>query len=312
MQRERAQLLQTIEGWRRQRVELDEAQVFLDLVEEGDPDALEEAALKIESGTAGVAALEMRQMLGGEHDAGNAILSIHPGAGGTEAQDWAEILLRMYLRWCERKGYKVEIVEQQEGEGAGIKSATLTVEGSYAYGYLHAEAGVHRLVRISPFDANARRHTSFASVFVYPEIEDDVEVEVNEADLRVDTYRSSGAGGQHVNKTDSAVRLTHLPTGIVVACQNERSQHKNRAMAMKILRARLYELELEKQREKLEVFAKAKKEIGFGSQIRSYVLHPYRMVKDHRTGCEVGNTDAVLDGDLDRFIEAYLLQKLAA
>jgi len=312
VQRERAQILQTIEGWRRQRAELDDAQVFLELAGEGDPDAVGEAEAKIASGTEGIAALEMRQMLGGEHDAGNAILSIHPGAGGTEAQDWAEILLRMYLRWCERKGYKVEIVEQQEGEGAGIKSATLTVEGPYAYGYLHAEAGVHRLVRISPFDANARRHTSFASVFVYPEIEDDVEVEVNEADLRVDTYRSSGAGGQHVNKTDSAVRLTHLPTGIVVACQNERSQHKNRAMAMKILRAKLYELELEKQRAKLEVFAKTKKEIGFGSQIRSYVLHPYRMVKDHRTGCEVGNTDAVLDGDLDRFIEAYLLQKIAA
>jgi peptide chain release factor 2 len=254
----------------------------------------------------------MQQMLGGEHDAGNCILSIHPGAGGTEAQDWAEILMRMYLRWCERKGYKVQLVDQQEGEGAGIKSVTFTVEGPYAYGYLRAEAGIHRLVRISPFDANARRHTSFASVFVYPDIEDEIEIEVDEADLRVDTYRSSGAGGQHVNKTDSAVRLTHLPTGIVVACQNERSQHKNRSMAMKILRARLYELEIEKQKEKMEVFTKTKKEIGFGSQIRSYVLHPYRMVKDHRTGCESGNTDAVLDGDLDRFIEAYLLRKIAA
>jgi peptide chain release factor 2 len=261
---------------------------------------------------ADVAALEMRRMLGGEHDAGNAILSIHPGAGGTEAQDWAEILLRMYLRWCERKGYRVQLLDRQEGEGGGIKSATLLVEGAYAYGYLRAEAGIHRLVRISPFDANARRHTSFASVFVYPELDDAIEVEINDADLRVDTYRSSGAGGQHVNKTDSAVRLTHLPTGIVVACQNERSQHKNRAMAMKILRARLYELEKEKQREKLDAFAKTKKEIAFGSQIRSYVLHPYRMVKDHRTGHETGNTDAVLDGDLDRFIEAFLLQKLAA
>jgi peptide chain release factor 2 len=250
-------------------------------------------------------------MLGGEHDAGNAILSIHPGAGGTEAQDWAEILMRMYLRWCERKGYKVQLVDQQEGEGAGIKSVTFTVEGPYAYGYLRAEAGIHRLVRISPFDANARRHTSFASVFAYPDIEDEIEIEVDEADLRVDTYRSSGAGGQHVNKTDSAVRLTHLPTGIVVACQNERSQHKNRSMAMKILRAKLYELETEKQKEKMEVFTKTKKEIGFGSQIRSYVLHPYRMVKDHRTGHETGNTDAVLDGDLDPFIEAYLLQKIS-
>ena len=312
IQRERAQLRAAIDGWRRQRTELDEAEVFLELALEGDPDAVTECSAKIEGAEHGVAALEMQQMLGGEHDAGNAILSIHPGAGGTEAQDWAEILMRMYLRWCERKGYKVQLVDQQEGEGAGIKSVTLTVEGPYAYGYLHAEAGIHRLVRISPFDANARRHTSFASVFVYPEIEDDIEIEINEADLRVDTYRSSGAGGQHVNKTDSAVRLTHLPTGIVVACQNERSQHKNRSVAMKILRARLYELEMEKQREKMEVFAKTKKEIGFGSQIRSYVLHPYRMVKDHRTGCETGNTDAVLDGDLDRFIEAYLLQKIAA
>ena len=218
------------------------------------------------------------------------------------------MLFRMYLRWCERRGFRTEVVDVQEGEGAGIKGATFTVEGSYAYGYLKAEAGVHRLVRISPFDANARRHTSFASVFVSPDIAEDVEVEVNETDLRVDTYRSSGAGGQHVNKTDSAVRITHLPTGIVVPCQNERSQHKNRATAMKVLRARLYELELQKQRERMEEFAKTKKEIAWGSQIRSYVLHPYRMVKDHRTGTEVGNADAVLDGDLDRFIEAYLQQ----
>ena len=311
VQRERSQILETLKDWRRQRTDLDEVGVFLELASEGDGDALGEASAKLATATAGVTELEIRQMLGGEHDAGNAILSIHPGAGGTEAQDWAEILLRMYLRWCERKGFQVQMLDRQEGEGGGIKSVTLTVEGPYAYGYLHAEAGIHRLVRISPFDANARRHTSFASVFVYPEIEDDIEVEVDEADLRVDTYRSSGAGGQHVNKTDSAVRLTHLPTGIVVACQNERSQHKNRAMAMKVLRARLYELEKEKQREKLEAFAKTKKEIGFGSQIRSYVLHPYRMVKDHRTGCETGNTDAVLDGDLDRFIESYLLQKIA-
>jgi peptide chain release factor 2 len=312
VQRERAKLRTTLDGWRRQRTELDEAEVFLELALEGDPDAVVEARAKVEAGEHGVAALEMQQMLGGEHDAGNAIVSIHPGAGGTEAQDWAEILMRMYLRWCERKGYKVQLVDQLEGEGAGIKSVTFTVEGPYAYGYLHAEAGIHRLVRISPFDANARRHTSFASVFVYPDIEDDIEIEVNEADLRVDTYRSSGAGGQHVNKTDSAVRLTHLPTGIVVACQNERSQHKNRSMAMKILRARLYELEMEKQKEKMEVFTKTKKEIGFGSQIRSYVLHPYRMVKDHRTSHETGNTDAVLDGDLDGFIETYLLQKITS
>ena len=311
VQRERSTLTAALEGWKRQRSELDDANVFLELAVEGDPDALAEGVAKADVVDEGIGNLEMRQMLGGEHDAGNAILSIHPGAGGLEAQDWAEMLFRMYLRWCERKGYKIEILDQQEGEGAGIKSATITIEGEYAYGYLHAESGIHRLVRISPFDANARRQTSFASVFVYPEIEDDVVVEINADDLRVDTYRSSGAGGQHVNKTDSAVRLTHLPTGIVVACQNERSQHKNRSMAMKILRSRLYDLEMKKQKEKLDAFSKNKKEIGFGSQIRSYVLHPYRMVKDHRTACEVGNTDAVLDGDLDKFIQAYLFSKLS-
>ena len=252
--------------------------------------------------------LDLERLLGEEHDAGNAIVTLHPGAGGTEAQDWAEMLFRLYLRWCERRGYKTEIIDLQPGEGAGIKNATFTVTGPYAYGYLKGEAGVHRLVRISPFDANARRHTSFASLFVFPEIDDTVDVEINDADLRVDTYRSSGAGGQHVNKTDSAVRLTHLPTGIVVACQNERSQHKNRATAMKVLRARLYELELQKQRERMNALQKTKKEIAWGSQIRSYVLHPYRMVKDHRTGCEIGNADAVLDGDIDKFIGAYLQQ----
>jgi peptide chain release factor 2 len=251
-------------------------------------------------------------MLGGEHDVGNAIVSLHPGAGGLEAQDWAEMLLRLYLRWAERKGYKVEMADYVPGEGGGVKSATFTVEGPYAYGYLQAEAGIHRLVRISPFDANARRHTSFASVFVYPDLDDTVEVDLRPEDLRIDTYRAGGAGGQHVNKTDSAVRLTHLPTGIVVTCQNERSQHRNRTMALKILRARLYELELEKQKEKMEDLHKNKKEIAWGSQIRSYVLHPYRMVKDHRTGVEVGNTDAVLDGEIDAFIEAYLLQRIAA
>jgi peptide chain release factor 2 len=256
----------------------------------------------------GLAQIELSQILGEADDRRNAIVSLHPGAGGTEAQDWAEMLLRMYLRWADRKGYRKEILEYQPGEEAGVKSVTFTVEGEYAYGYLKAEAGIHRLVRISPFDANSRRHTSFASVFVYPEIDDTIKVEINENDLRVDTYRSSGAGGQHVNKTDSAVRITHLPTGIVVACQNERSQHKNRAMAMKILRSRLYELEIEKQKEKMEAYHKTKKDIAWGSQIRSYVLHPYRMVKDHRTGIEVGNADAVLDGDLDQFIQAYLLQ----
>jgi peptide chain release factor 2 len=258
-----------------------------------------------------VAEIELKRVLGGEHDSGNAILTLHPGAGGTEAQDWAEMLLRMYLRWCERRGFRTQVVDLQPGEGAGIKNATVMVEGAYAYGYLKAEAGIHRLVRISPFDANARRHTSFASVFVYPEIADDIEVEVRDEDLRVDTYRSSGAGGQHVNKTDSAVRITHLPTGIVVCCQNERSQHKNKSRAMKILRARLFELEREKQEAKVAELTKGKKEIGFGSQIRSYVLHPYRLVKDHRTGVEVGNADGVLDGAIDGFIEAYLLQRAA-
>jgi len=270
---------------------------------------LHELGAKVEQVEAGLAELELRQLLGGEHDAGNAIVEIHPGAGGLEAQDWAEMLLRMYLRWCERRGFRTELLEQQPGEGAGIKSATFTVEGPYAYGYTKAEAGIHRLVRISPFDANARRQTSFASVFVLPDIEQEIEIEIRDEDLRVDTYRSSGAGGQHVNKTDSAVRLTHLPTGIVVACQNERSQHKNKSMAMKILKARLYELEKEKQAEKMSVLAKGKKEIGFGHQIRSYVLQPYRMVKDHRTNTEVGNADGVLDGDLDVFIEAFLRQQ---
>jgi peptide chain release factor 2 len=298
-----------IDRWKRQREGADEAQVFLELAEEGDPEALAELGVKLEQVEGELAALELAQLLGGEHDAGDAIVEIHPGAGGLEAQDWAEMLLRMYLRWCERRGFRAELVEHQPGEGAGLKSATFAVQGPYAYGYLKAEAGVHRLVRISPFDANARRQTSFASVLVLPDIEEDIQVDVREEDLRIDTYRSSGAGGQHVNKTDSAVRLTHLPTGIVVACQNERSQHKNKSMAMKVLKARLYELEREKQDEKMAALTKGKKEIGFGHQIRSYVLHPYRMVKDHRTGVEVGNADAVLDGDLDVFVDAYLRQQ---
>ena len=276
--------------------------------EEKSDEALTEAVAKVAAIRTEMAQTELKQLLGGPDDRRNAIVTLHPGAGGTEAQDWAEILLRLYLRWCDRRGYRKEILEYQPGEEAGVKSVTFLVEGDYAYGYLKAEAGIHRLVRISPFDANSRRHTSFASVFVYPEVDDDIKVEIDEADLRVDTYRSSGAGGQHVNKTDSAVRLTHLPTNIVVACQNERSQHKNRAMAMKILKSRLYDLEVEKQKEKMQTYHKTKKDIGFGSQIRSYVLAPYRMVKDHRTNVEVGNADAVLDGDIDQFIEAYLMQ----
>jgi peptide chain release factor 2 len=256
-----------------------------------------------------VEAAETRKMLSGEHDRANAIVTIHPGAGGTESQDWAEMLLRMYLRWTERRGFRREVIDYQPGDEAGIKSATISVAGDYAYGLLTAEAGVHRLVRISPFDQAARRHTSFASVFVFPELPEDVEIEIEDKDLRIDTYRSSGAGGQHVNVTDSAVRLTHLPTGIVVSCQNERSQHKNRASAMKVLMARLFDLKLKEQQAKLDQITGTKKEIGFGSQIRSYVLQPYQMIKDHRTKLEVGDVHRVLDGDLDAFIKTYLMQK---
>ncbi|HVT59207.1 MAG TPA: peptide chain release factor 2 [Thermoanaerobaculia bacterium] len=250
--------------------------------------------------------LELEWKLAGPDDEKNAIVAIHPGAGGTESQDWAEMLLRMYLRWAERDGFAVEILDRQEGEEAGIKSATFAVRGPYAYGYLNGENGVHRLVRISPYDFQGRRHTSFASVYVYPEVDDDIKIEIDDKDLRVDTYRSSGAGGQHVNKTESAVRLTHLPTGLVVSCQNERSQIKNRAMAMKVLRSRLYDLEQKKRDAEQAEREGKKKDIAWGSQIRSYVLHPYRMVKDHRTGMEVGDADRVLDGDIDPFIEAWL------
>ncbi len=278
---------------------------------DGDAEALGELQRQVEAVSRSMDALELQQLLGGEHDAGNCIIEIHPGAGGLEAQDWAEMLLRMYLRWCERRGFKTELVEYQPGEGAGIKSATFTVSGEYAYGYAKSESGVHRLVRISPFDANARRQTSFASVLVMPELDDTIEIDIRDEDLRIDTYRSSGAGGQHVNKTDSAVRLTHLETGIVVACQNERSQHKNKATAMKILRAKLYELEQRKHEEKVASLTKGKTDIGFGHQIRSYVIHPYRMVKDHRTDFEMGNTDAVLDGDLDGFVDSWLRSQLS-
>ena len=245
-------------------------------------------------------------MLGGAHDAKDAIVSIHPGAGGTESQDWAQILMRMYLRWCERAGFKAEVVDLQPGEEAGIKSATITVKGEYAYGYLKGEIGVHRLVRISPFDAQKRRHTSFASVSVIPEVED-VEVVVRDDEIRVDVFRASGPGGQGVNTADSAVRITHLPTGIVVQCQNERSQLRNRDTAMRILKARLFELAERKQREELQELSGEKKGIAFGSQIRSYTFHPYQLVKDHRTGVEVGNVEAVIDGDLEPFIKGYLL-----
>jgi peptide chain release factor 2 len=256
-----------------------------------------------------VQAGEIKKMLGGPHDAKNAIITIHPGAGGTESQDWAEMLLRMYMRWMERRGFKRELLDYQPGEEAGLKSATLTVTGDYAYGLLSAEAGVHRLVRISPFDSAARRHTSFASVYVWPELPEDVEIEIDDKDIRIDTFRSSGAGGQHVNVTDSAIRITHLPTGLVVSCQNERSQHRNRDSAMRVLKARLYDIKIKENQAKLDQIGGAKKEIGFGSQIRSYVLHPYQMVKDHRTKEQVGDVNRVLDGDIDQFIKAYLMKK---
>ena len=252
---------------------------------------------------------EIRTMLSGDLDRKNAILSIHPGAGGTESQDWAEMLLRMYLRWTERRGFKPEIIDTQPGDEAGIKSATVLVTGDYAYGLLSAEAGVHRLVRISPFDQAARRHTSFASAYVWPELPDDIDIEIEDKDIRIDTFRSSGAGGQHVNVTDSAVRITHLPTGIVVSCQNERSQHKNRSSAMKVLKARLYDLRLKEQQDRLDQLGGEKKDIAFGHQIRSYVLQPYQMVKDHRTKLQIGDVNRVLDGDLDEFIKGYLMKK---
>jgi peptide chain release factor 2 len=275
--------------------------------EENDEAALTEVGRDLELLSVSVRDEELKMMLGSEQDPMNAIVSIHAGAGGTEAQDWAEMLLRMYLRWAERRGFKSTIIDYQPGDEAGVKSVSMTLEGEYAYGYAKAEIGIHRLVRISPFDAGGRRHTSFASVFVYPEVDDEIVVEIDESDLRIDTYRSTGAGGQHVNKTDSAVRLTHFPTGIVVQCQNERSQHKNKAMAMKYLKSRIYELKLQEQNAKLDEVNKLKKDIAWGSQIRSYVLHPYKMIKDHRTNLEVGNVGRVLNGDIDDFIETYLM-----
>jgi peptide chain release factor 2 len=289
---------------------LEDAEVLLDLAEEQDDAATRaEVAGKLDAAARDVEDVELRRLLGGEHDASNAIVSINAGAGGTDACDWAEMLLRMYTRWAERRGFGVEMLDLQVGEEAGIRSATVTVSGDFAYGYLKAEEGVHRLVRISPFDSQARRHTAFASVSVIPEIDDAIEVDIDEKDLRIDTYRAGGKGGQHVNKTDSAVRMTHLPTGIVVQCQNERSQYKNRASAMKVLRARLYEHERRKREAELASLRGEQRKIDFGSQIRSYTLHPQQRVKDHRTSVEVGNVDAVLEGDLDRFIRATLMQR---
>ena len=289
---------------------LDNIQVVAELSEEeGGEELLEGIEEQLSSLRADIERLEFQSMMADEHDRSNAIMTLHPGAGGTESQDWAQMLLRMYTRWAERNEFNIEIVDLLMGEVAGIKSVTLTINGDYAYGYLKAEAGVHRLVRISPFDTNKRRHTSFVAVLVYPEIEEDVDVDINPDDLRIDTYRASGAGGQHVNKTASAVRITHIPTNIVVACQNERSQHKNKAMAMKILKARLYDLKKKEQDQKMETLKGEKKDIAWGNQIRSYVLQPYQMVKDHRTGIEIGNVESVLDGNIDTFIKEYLLSK---
>lgn len=310
--KEKARLEKDLEAWRAPIKEITDLEELLAMAEaEGAEEFGEEVAQAIERLEKLISDLEFSRMMSGEHDRASAIVEIHSGAGGTESQDWVAMLLRMYLRWAERHGYDTSIVDMLPGEEAGLKSVTFQVQGEYAYGYLKAESGVHRLVRISPFDANARRHTTFASVFVIPDIEDTIEVEVREEDLRIDTFRAGGAGGQHVNKTDSAVRITHLPTGIVVTCQNERSQHKNKATAMRILKARLYDLERRKRESEREKLEAQKKDIDFGSQIRSYVLHPYRLVKDLRTGHETGNAEAVLDGDLDGFIHAYLLHASA-
>lgn len=301
-------LQRRLELWRELTQQYEELEVLIEIVEEGYESVFPDIKKLVDTFGKRLDEVEFEQMLGAEHDRSNAILSINAGAGGTEAQDWADMLLRMYLRWCERHEYTTQLVDILPDQEAGIKSATITVSGAYAFGYLKAEIGVHRLVRISPFDTGKRRHTSFASVMVIPEIDENINIEIDEDDLRIDTYRSSGAGGQHVNVTDSAVRITHLPTGIVVQCQNERSQHKNRAQAMKILRARLYELRQQEHDEQMEKLQGEKRVIAWGSQIRSYVMQPYQMVKDHRTNHETSNVTAVLDGELDEFIRQYLLQ----
>ena len=308
--KEKGKLSQIISEWEQTQTRLEEAEILLDLaLAEEDQETLSEVQNRLKDLEKFLAQMEFNKLLSGEEDAYPAIMAIHAGAGGTEAQDWAEMLLRMYLRWSERRGFKTEIIDQLTGDEAGIKSVTFTIEGKYAYGYLRSETGIHRLVRISPFDAGGRRHTSFASVFVYPEVEDDIQIKINEADVRVDTFRASGAGGQHVNKTSSAIRLTHMPTGIVVQCQNEKSQHRNKDMAFKVLKSRLYDLELEKKEEKKKEIHEGQADIAWGSQIRSYILAPYRLVKDHRSQLDIGNVDDVLDGGIDPFIEAFLWLK---
>jgi peptide chain release factor 2 len=311
--REKSRLERDVDFFAQTDEMISDAQVLLELAEEAsDADTEAEAVSKVGQIRERLGEAELRRMLSGEHDALTAIVSINAGAGGTEAQDWAEILMRMYLRWCERRDYRTEVLDLQPGEEAGIKSVTFTVSGDYAYGYLRSEVGIHRLVRISPFDAQKRRHTSFASFTMVPDVGDDVEIEIDDKDLRIDTYRAGGAGGQHVNRTDSAVRITHQPSGIVVQCQNERSQHKNKASAMKVLKARLYERAYAEKQAEADRLAGEKKEIGFGSQIRSYTLHPTQRVKDHRTKVEIGNAQGVLDGQLDAFMRAYLLEGTGA
>lgn len=301
-----------LQEWNKYKKELDDLLILYELSdEEGAGEVLKELEKESEKLLQQVKSLELRGIMKAEEDQKNAILTIHPGAGGTESQDWAEMLMRMYLRWADKNGYKIEILDLLPGDEAGIKSVTVEVTGPFAYGYLKAESGVHRLVRISPFDASGRRHTSFASVFVVPEVDENIAVDINPNDLRIDTYRASGAGGQHVNRTDSAVRITHIPTGIVVTCQSERSQHKNKANAMKILHARLYQRKLEEEREKKQKLEATKTDISWGNQIRSYVFHPYNMVKDHRTNFETSDVQGVMDGEIDDFIYAYLMNKPA-
>jgi peptide chain release factor 2 len=306
--KDRSKIQGEIESWENKETELEEIFILSEFVKETDDlNDIEELDIRVKSLDESLGIYEIQRMLSGENDDSNAIVYINSGAGGTEAQDWVEMLLRMYLKWAEKKGFETQIVDMLPGEEAGIKNVTFMVSGKHAYGYIKCEAGIHRLVRVSPYDASNRRHTSFASVYAYPEISEDIPIEIKDDDIRVDTFRSSGPGGQHVNKTDSAIRITHIPTNIVVQCQNERSQHKNRAMAMSILKSRLYELEKKKQDEKMDALNKEKKDIAWGSQIRSYVLHPYKLIKDHRTKYEEHNAETVLDGDIDAFIKSYLL-----
>ncbi len=305
--REYRRLEDFIERWEHLKNEIEDAELLLQLaIEENDEESIVELIKTLKSLQQEAEKMRIETLLDGPNDNKKAIVAINAGAGGTEAQDWVEMLLRMYLRWAERKGYKTRILDILPGDEAGIKNVTFSVDGEYAYGYLKAETGIHRLVRISPFDASGRRHTSFAAVYVYPDADEEIVIDIKDKDLRIDTYRASGAGGQHVNKTSSAVRITHIPTGIVVQCQNEKSQHRNKEIAMKVLRARLYQLELDKKAEEMKAIHESQQEIAWGSQIRSYILQPYRLVKDHRTNLEDGKVDAVLDGEIDHFIEAYL------